>query len=501
MGFLGSFVYLSQAQIESAKANKSVAGLGLGNSWTTQPVLYSSYHNHGTPEYTYSLVEGINLREALVALGADVVSGSVAMEATATDSYSAIIGDIFGRTASRNYIAPNGTVGNAVDPMLVFYAAQETTALHPDPGVVLPSRTEVIADSNPLFVYGQKEALESNNCTFIKNTCKIRAGLDRPALAVTQNGTTKSISLSDVALLGIYKTSYSWQDGGGYITQSVVGVPLTEALSRMGFTVSSGQALVVSVDSGAGIVSSSRTIGYDELSRCFVAYDAFESGRRVTGSVQPVRVYCPGETRSSVVIDDVVAFAVGAAGSWTDVSESVLAGYGVTGIQVSHISSGYDDGTFRPDQSSNRAQFVKMADAAFAIVQTNPSTATFADVPRDHFYYGYVEGAYGAGLVDGIGGGLFGPALTINREQALAIIARQVASEQGFTLSSLTATQISAALATFGDAASVSPSLRDEMAYAVIEGITKGNSAGNLAPKNPISRIAAATLLIRAQTN
>jgi hypothetical protein len=103
--------------------------------------------------------------------------------------------------------------------------------------------------------------------------------------------------------------------------------------------------------------------------------------------------------------------------------------------------------------------------------------------------------------VDGIGGGLFGPALTIKREQALAIIARQVASEQGFTLSSLTATQISAALATFGDAASVSPSLRDEMAYAVIEGITKGNSAGNLAPKNPISRIAAATLLIRAQTN
>lgn len=91
------------------------------------------------------------------------------------------------------------------------------------------------------------------------------------------------------------------------------------------------------------------------------------------------------------------------ASPWSDLPDSLLDSYGVSVSQVAGISSGYPDGSFRPYQSITRAQFVKMAVATFDIPLLNPPTPTFRDVPRGHFYYQYIEGAYAAGLTNGIG--------------------------------------------------------------------------------------------------
>jgi uncharacterized repeat protein (TIGR02543 family) len=336
MGLLGSFVYLNQPQIDFMKTSKSVAGLGLGNSWMT-PTLYSSYHNHGIPDYKYMLAEGINLKTALTELGADVTGASVAIEAKGSDGYDLIIDDAFGYNASRNYIAPDGTVGAAVDPLLVFYEnSVETSA--PDSSVVPPTITTAIPDPNPLFVYGQKYATEPNNCSFIQNTVKIRAGLDTPAFAITRDSMTKSLSLSDIALLGIYQTSYFWENSGIPVTQSVIGVPLSAVLFNMGITIPSDMGLIISVNNGSGIVAGSRTIGYSEINRCFVAFDAFEDGQRVAGSVKPLRIYCPGQTRSNVLIENVVGATVSAAGLYT-ISFEENGGSPVTDITLSSGST------------------------------------------------------------------------------------------------------------------------------------------------------------------
>jgi hypothetical protein len=186
------------------------------------------------------------------------------------------------------------------------------------------------------------------------------------------------------------------------------------------------------------------------------------------------------------------------ASPWIDVSDGLLASYGVSGGEVAAISGGYPDGTFKPSQGITRAQFTKMADAAFGVSLANPATSTFSDVPATHYYYRYIEGAYAGGLVNGVGGGFFAPGSTITREQAIAIIVRKVAADQDFDLATLTGTQISTALAVFGDGASVSAGLRDEMAYAVMNGITEGTFTGNLAPQASVNRLVAATLLIRA---
>jgi len=189
---------------------------------------------------------------------------------------------------------------------------------------------------------------------------------------------------------------------------------------------------------------------------------------------------------------------VALAGSWSDVPDSLLASYGVSETQVKDISSGYPDGTFRPSKSITRAQFVKMADAAFGVTPLASASATFSDVPTTHFYHPEIEAAYAAGLVNGVGGGLFGPERNLSREQAIAIIARRVAQQDGFSLSALTEAQIAGALGAYADGPLVSTPLREEMAHALIKGITKGNAQGNLAPQAQIGRLAAATLLVRA---
>ncbi len=310
VGLLSNFVYFSQAQVDYIKANKSVDGLGLGSSWTSTPTLYSSYHNHGTPEYVYRRAEGINLKTALTSLGVDVTSGPVSIEAKAADGYSQIVSDAFGYNESRNYIAPDGSVGYVVDPILIFYDSQVATST-PDADTVVPNTTAAITDANPLFAFGQTEATEPTNCSFVKNTVKIRAKLDTPAFTISQGSRIKSISLSEIALIGIYETSYSWDNHGTPVTHNLKGVPLKGLLAKLDITVPNNEGLIINVDDGSGIVASSRAISYDEISRCFVAYDAFKDGQRIAGSLKPLRIYCPGQTQSRVLIENVVGAFVG----------------------------------------------------------------------------------------------------------------------------------------------------------------------------------------------
>ncbi|MGE5458843.1 MAG: CFI-box-CTERM domain-containing protein [Methanobacterium sp.] len=309
-GLLGSLAYYNQAQVDYAKANKNVNGLGLGSSWAGE-TRYSSYDNHGTPEYVYRLSEGINLRTALTALGADVSSAPVDIVATASDDYEASVGDAFGYTAPRNYIAPDGTVGAVVDPILIFHDNKVETS-SPDANTVVPAAgtTAPIADANPLFAYGQNAADEQTNCKFVKNTVKIRVDTDAPAFTITQDGTTKSISLSNIAMMGIYQTSYFFDNGGSYVTQSLVGVPLSVLLEELGITIPGSKGLIINVDNGSGSVAAQRTISYSEISKCFLAFDAFENSKRVTGCNTPLRIYCPGTTQEKVLIENVVGASV-----------------------------------------------------------------------------------------------------------------------------------------------------------------------------------------------
>jgi hypothetical protein len=188
-----------------------------------------------------------------------------------------------------------------------------------------------------------------------------------------------------------------------------------------------------------------------------------------------------------------------AAPPWSDMPDTLLAKYGVTADQVAAISEGYADGLWKPDQNVTRAQFIKMAVVAFKIPLANPATPSFTDVPKDNFYYQYIEGAKAAAVTSGVTATTFGPDVLITRQQALAIIARYAASANGQNLATMySAEQVATLLAHFGDADMIADALRSAMAYAYDTAITLGNAQGNLDPLANLTRIQGATLLIRA---
>jgi hypothetical protein len=107
--------------------------------------------------------------------------------------------------------------------------------------------------------------------------------------------------------------------------------------------------------------------------------------------------------------------------TWADLPDSVSAKYGVTDNQIAAISEGYSNGLWRPFSTVSRAQFTKMAVAAFNIPLASPPIASYMDVTKSNYYYPYIEGAKAAGVVTGTTATTFSPNVKITRQQAIAI--------------------------------------------------------------------------------
>jgi hypothetical protein len=186
--------------------------------------------------------------------------------------------------------------------------------------------------------------------------------------------------------------------------------------------------------------------------------------------------------------------------TWSDLPDTVTAKYAITDNQVAAISDGFVGGLWKPFQSVTRAQFTKMAVAAFKIPVADPATASFTDVAKGSTYYQYIEGAKAAGAVNGVTATSFSPNASITRQQAIAIVARYIAKVNGYDLATMySAAEIDGLLAHFGDKASISAELKKEVAFAFDFGITEGNDAGNVAPLANLTRIQGAAFLIRAE--
>jgi uncharacterized protein YkwD len=90
-------------------------------------------------------------------------------------------------------------------------------------------------------------------------------------------------------------------------------------------------------------------------------------------------------------------------------------------LRDNQIVEGYEDGTFRPNDSINRAELTKIV-LESAGVDLEPGSDCFPDVDADEWYATYVCTAKSLGWVQGYPDGTFQPARTINRVEAVKII-------------------------------------------------------------------------------
>ncbi len=86
------------------------------------------------------------------------------------------------------------------------------------------------------------------------------------------------------------------------------------------------------------------------------------------------------------------------------------------------IVSGYSDGTFKPDKTVNRAEALKMLMLAFNVDVGGPFELNFADVDKNAWYASTLSTAVARGIVKGYNDGTFKPANTVNRAEYLKIL-------------------------------------------------------------------------------
>lgn len=95
----------------------------------------------------------------------------------------------------------------------------------------------------------------------------------------------------------------------------------------------------------------------------------------------------------------------------------------IEALKEAGILSGYEDGTFKPERVVTRAEMVKMAlKGAGIAVQDNPTETNFKDVKPEDWFSPYVAQAVASGIVSGYEDATFRPAQTVNRVEALKLI-------------------------------------------------------------------------------
>lgn len=87
---------------------------------------------------------------------------------------------------------------------------------------------------------------------------------------------------------------------------------------------------------------------------------------------------------------------------------------------------GYADGTFRPESGLTRAELCALLTQTMRLHLPETGT-TFSDVAKDSWYAPYIQAAYAAGYVSGVGNGRFDPQGKVTQEQMMTVLGRLAA--------------------------------------------------------------------------
>lgn len=159
----------------------------------------------------------------------------------------------------------------------------------------------------------------------------------------------------------------------------------------------------------------------------------------------------------------------------------------ITSLVEKGIVSGYTDGTFRPDNTITRAEFMTLSNRAFAYKAQ--ADISYTDVNISDWFYEEVAKAKAAGYISGYEDGTMKPNNQISRQEVAIIVAK---------IKNLNVAADSATLAKFTDAASIPDWSRGAVSAIVKAGYVAGYPDGTFKPTNPITRAEAVIILFKA---
>ncbi len=126
----------------------------------------------------------------------------------------------------------------------------------------------------------------------------------------------------------------------------------------------------------------------------------------------------------SLCVCMLVCFAASAA-NLSDIGGHWAKEYIEYGVEKGYIS-GYQDGTFLPDKTVTRAEFSKMINSAVKLTATGDAKGDFGDVASKDWFFEEVKKAENAGYITGYEDGTFRPNNSVTRQEAAVILSRIV---------------------------------------------------------------------------
>jgi hypothetical protein len=118
-----------------------------------------------------------------------------------------------------------------------------------------------------------------------------------------------------------------------------------------------------------------------------------------------------------------VLFSLSAsAATFSDVPSDHVFYDAITFLSEKGIVEGYSDGTFKPDDTVTRAEAMKIIMMTFSPSQNSTSNEIFSDVKLSDWFFSYIMQAQAQGVVTGYSDGTFKPGNTVNLAELLKML-------------------------------------------------------------------------------
>lgn len=251
------------------------------------------------------------------------------------------------------------------------------------------------------------------------------------------------------------------------------------------FTVSAGGTQISGFGGGSADISLPYTPAAGEDPNAIVVYYVSDSGE-----LQTVRgKYDPATGTVRFTAAHFSGYAVGYNKvTFSDVVSTDWYYNPVTFIAARGITTGTGAGTFNPNDTLSRGQFIVMLMRAYGIEADTNSTDNFSDAGST-YYTGYLAAAKRLGISNGVGDNNFAPDSEITRQDMFTLLYRALG-----VLDELPEAAGSKTTGDFGDAGEISSYAQEAMNTLVKAGIISGNG-GKLNPTGTTTRAEMAQVL------
>ncbi len=127
---------------------------------------------------------------------------------------------------------------------------------------------------------------------------------------------------------------------------------------------------------------------------------------------------------ASICVIAMMLTTVAFGATYSDVTEDSAYYEAVETLNKLEIVTGYEDGTFKPEDGVTRAEMAALIARIQGYGETAKASANtaFTDVPASHWASGYIANAAGLRIINGYGDGTFGPEDPVKYEQAVKMV-------------------------------------------------------------------------------